>query len=230
MNTILFVSCRRNYLPKKTKTTMKYSLSILTFLILTSFTYAQATWTFEKEKNGVKAFSRIKEGKDFYEFKTVNTIEGDIYQVKKLITDIENFKEWMPNTTESKVLKKINDYNFYAYTVTSTPWPASSRDAVFLMTIEKLSDKEYKILLDGKPDYIENQKNYVRITENEGVWHLKEIAPNKVEITYVGSFNPGGYYANFVIKNNMIEGRFKTMSSFIKELKSRRVQASSENK
>lgn len=183
-----------------------------------SFVYGQENWTLEKTKSGVKAYSRIKDGADYYEFRTIFRVEANLIEAKNLVTDVTNFKNWLPNTIDSKLLKKINDSLYYGYTVTETPWPLSDRDLVFKATVKKVGSKLYSILLEGTPDYFAKDKSKVRVQEYKAQWIIKEIQPNVVTVYYQASFNPGSTYPSWMIKNSMIDARIQTSLNFRAQL------------
>lgn len=189
-------------------------LSFLFFLPLT----AQFDWEKEEYREGIQAYSRIKEGTDYYEFRTVFTTKSTIYKAKKLITDLSNLKNWLPNTLDSRLLEKVSDTEFYGYTVTDAPWPASNRDLVFKMVVKGHSSKSYTITLEGEPDYYPIQNGKVRVLEYKSVWKIDLKKENLIEIDYSASFNPGTSYPNWLIKNSMVDARIETSLNFRKQL------------
>lgn len=196
---------------------MKPLLFVFSFVFAYS-SFAQNDWVKESEENGIKAYSRLKEGKDYYEFRTVFTAKTTIYEAKKLITKIDNLKTWLPSTLESKLLDKVSDTEFYGYTVTDAPWPASNRDLVFKMTVKRHSSKSYTITLKGEPDYYPKQSDKVRVYEYLAVWKIDLKKDNLIEVDYTASFNPGSTYPNWLIKNSMVEARIETSLNFRKQL------------
>ena len=197
---------------------MRTTSIILIFLAVTLSAVGQDVWEKEMNENGIQAYSRMKKGKDYYEFRTVFTTESTLYKAKKLITNIEGMKKWLPSTLESKLLKKVSDTEFYGYTVSDAPWPASDRDLVFKMTVKRHSSKSYTITLKGEPDYHPIQSDYVRVLEYVAVWKIDVVGENLIEIDYTASFNPGSTYPNWLIKNSMIEARMETSLNFRKQL------------
>lgn len=194
------------------------SIALLFSLVLTLSVFGQGEWEKETYKDGIQSYSRIKEGKDYYEFRTVFTTKSTIYEAKKLITNIDNMKNWLPSTLDSKLLEKVSGTEFYGYTVTDTPWPASNRDLVFKMTVKRYSSKSYTITLKGAPDYYSLQSGKVRVLEYFAVWKIDLKDDNLIEIDYTASFNPGSTYPNWLIKNSMVEARMATSLNFRREL------------
>lgn len=194
------------------------SITLLFSLVLSLSGFAQDEWEKETKKDGIQAYSRIKKGKDYYEFRTVFTTKSTIYKAKKLITNIDNMKNWLPSTLDSKLLEKVSDTEFYGYTVSDAPWPASNRDLVFKMTVNRHSSKSYTITLKGEPDYYPIQSGKVRVYEYIAVWKIDLKEESLIEIDYTASFNPGSSYPNWLIKNSMVEARMQTSINFRREL------------
>jgi len=197
---------------------MIYQKLFLSLLFFPLTMFAQNTWTPEKEENSIKAFSRFKQGKDYYEYRTIFTVNEPIHKVAALIGDVSNFKNWMPNTVQSRILKIENDSTFYAYTETSAPWPASNRDAVFKAS-RRQKGNTITFLFEGKSNYIPEQKGKVRVKDYFAQWRLIQLGPNKTQIEYIGSFDPGKSYPNWMVKNSIIDARIESSKKLIQALK-----------
>lgn len=180
---------------------------------------AQDAWVEEKSEGGIKAYARIKSGKKYYEFRAVFQTKGNLKKAVQIVTDVDNFKNWMPNTLESKIVKKVNDSTFYAYTVTSAPKPASTRDAAFKVTRKRNNATSYSIIMEGKPESYPIQSGKVRVKEYFAVWKITQIAPDLIEVDYIASFNPGDSFPNWMIKNSLIDARIKISKLFIEQMK-----------
>ena len=50
-------------------------------------------------------------------------------------------------------------------------------------------------------------------------WTIIEIAPNKTQIEYIGSFDPGKSYPNWMVKNSIIDARIESSKKLIQALK-----------
>ncbi|MEX1192023.1 MAG: START domain-containing protein [Brumimicrobium sp.] len=198
---------------------MKYLFSFL-FSLFSFLVSSQSEWIEEESKEDIKAYSRIKEGKDYYEFRTVFEVNTSLITARKLISNISHFKNWLPSTLESKVLKVVSDSVLYAYTVTEAPWPASKRDLVFKVTKRKTGNNTYSIIMEGKPDFHPLQKDMIRVQEYNAIWKITKLNANLVKIDYSASFNPGSTYPNWIIKNSLVEARIQTSLNFIEEVKS----------
>lgn len=181
---------------------------VLVAIVSTLFT-VDASWEKEEEEDGITVYTREKSGKDYLEYRSDFIVESSLKRVKEVLVDIESYKDWMPSTLESKLLNKVNDSLFYAYSVADTPWPASNRDLVFKGIVANSGKSSCTITYTSSPNAIEHHPDYVRIEEYTAVWKLEEIAPNKVSLSYVFSFDPGSSYPSWMIKGSIISARIE---------------------
>ena len=176
------------------------------------------SWVLEYDKDQILAYARIKEGVNYYEFKTELISDADIKQVVKVLMKVSKFKEWMPNTLESKVLKEKSSHEKIAYTLSSVPWPMSPRDLIFSMKLSYLDKNSAKIELEGLYDYIPHHKDHVRVKDYQAVWTLKSKG-GKIHIGHYVSFDPDTSASMWMIKNSMVKARVSVLEGLKAELK-----------
>jgi len=192
---------------------------LFVFLMCSSLiTLKDSPWTFEKKVDEIKAYSRIKNGTDYYEFRTTFYVNSNLTKVTQVVMDINDFKNWLPNTKNSKVLKRINSNTSYGYTVTSTPWPLSERDLVFKMTKKKIDENNYHIILVGEEDYHPKQNGKVRVKDYNAIWKIKKTKSG-VHVDYIASFDPDSNTPTWMIKNSMITARIEVSKALQNKLK-----------
>jgi ribosome-associated toxin RatA of RatAB toxin-antitoxin module len=195
----------------------KYCL--LLFLFLPCEYWSQQKWTQEKNVDGIRAYSRMKEGKDYYEFRTVFHVSTSLKKLSDFIFDVGNFIKWQPNCLESRVLRRESEDVIIGYTISDAPWPSTDRDVAFRVTRKYVNEKLITISIESRSDYYPVQKSYVRVYEYQAVWKLTETGPNMVEIEFIASFNPGKSTPNWVVKNGIIDARIETAKALIKALR-----------
>jgi hypothetical protein len=191
--------------------------SVLIAVIISSLISTNNSWDFEKHEDGINAYSRIKDGTNYYEFRTTFTVKSQLDEVIGILTNVTNFENWLPNTKKSKILNRVNATTLYGYTVTETPWPLSDRDLVFKMTKTKLTDTRYQIRLEGEEHYYPEQSGKVRVKSYIAVWDIKK-STNGVLIDYTASFDPDSSSPYWMIKNSMINARIEVCQALKKEL------------
>ncbi|MFN0203558.1 MAG: START domain-containing protein [Bacteroidia bacterium] len=140
---------------------MKQHFFFLLFLFSMPILFAQK-WVYQKEAKGVKGYTASSDG--IFRLKLVTTINGTLTACSGTMADVPNFNKWNTNVISSKILKKLDTYNFHIYATMDMPWPVSDRDIVFHSTFsqdEKTKIVRYKTVC--KPDLHPAQANFTRI-------------------------------------------------------------------
>src|SRR5688572_1656037 len=107
---------------------MKTSFISLFILIITTIIsspgFAQ-DWRLSKQKNGISIYDAATPNSNFKSIKVVCTLAGSYDKLVKIITDVNHHKDWVYHNKEASLLKTVNPFDFYYYTVTTLPWPAT---------------------------------------------------------------------------------------------------------
>lgn len=183
-------------------------------LILVSFSYADAPADFavEKEKNGVKVFTRKIEGSALKEFKGVTTIKTSLMSLLALMDDTDAYTKWLYNVTASKLVQKINLKERVTYTVIHAPWPVSDRDtATYSKIVQDKKTKTVTIYLKGVPSQYPAQSGKVRVPALKGFW---QFVPNKngyVTVIYQVHSDPGGSIPDAIANSTTTDIPYHTL-------------------
>jgi len=96
---------------------MQRTLFIFFFLSLFSFPllFAQDGWQLERDKNGVKVYTRKTQTSNMKDSRAIAVVNSDTREVLNLLLDFENHWKWMDRIKISRTLKKISDNEFYVY-------------------------------------------------------------------------------------------------------------------
>lgn len=190
---------------------------VVLFFVPLSIIFPTNPWEFEQESEGIKAYSRLKANTSYYEFKTVTEMNSSAKRIVNILTDIDGFENWLTNTTKSKVLEKQASNVWIGYTVTSTPWPLSSRDLVFKMEQVKINSNTFRLILTGMPDYIPLESDYVRLKDYEAEWIISETN-GVTTIEHIASFDPDSSTPAWMVKNSMVSARIEVLAALQEKL------------
>jgi len=187
------------------------------FFVMSHYSYAQNTWEIDKNKEGIKVYTRVEEGSDFKSFKAVTTVAATKNEVLKVLKNADEYSTWYGYTKTSTLLKLEKDVQ-YNYVETIFPWPYRNRDMVYRMSIEVLTTGAIKIALKGIPDYMQEKDGIVRMKEAEGYILLQPV-DNGTEVIYIFHSEPGDNIPPWLANNSIAELPFKTLSGLRKILK-----------
>jgi START domain len=180
-------------------------------LALLVSTAGAADWTLEKQAEGIDVYTRPVPGSEIKEFRGEGVVSVDSDAIVTLLRDSDRFKEWFPNTIESKLLKRDGDVSFQ-YSVMSTPWPISDRDNVFRSVTKR--DKKtggVEISVSAAPTEFPIQSGRHRVTKARGSWRLTPRGPDKTLVTFTMHLEPGGGLPDWLVNARVVATPFEAL-------------------
>jgi len=182
--------------------------------------FSQNNWEIDKNKDGIKVYTRALKDSDFKSFKAVIEVSASSDEIIKILKNADAYTKWYGYTKTSKLLKTKNEIQ-YNYVETIFPWPYENRDMVYKMSIKKYSSGAVKVLLKGLPNYFPEKKGIVRMKKAEGYILLKP-KNGKTEIIFYMQIDPGGNIPSWLANNSIASLPFETLSGLRKILKERK--------
>jgi hypothetical protein len=192
---------------------MNKLITTFTFLFIVISLFAQDSWKLERDKHGIKVFTRKSTKATMKESKTEIFIKGAPEQIIKEFKDIENHKTWMHRISTSKVLKKINENEYHAYYIASAPWPVSNRDIVIHYKINKEANGNYTIVSTGIPNELPKKPDLVRITKLYSTWEFIKQPDGNTKIIYTTMAEPGGNIPEWLVNSGATDSPFNTVEA-----------------
>ncbi len=197
---------------------VKYCSFVIVCSLLFSFCLsAQSDWKLEKDKNGIKVFTRKLPEASLKDYRVEATFDMSVDKLLKIITDFENYKNWFANTAECYLIEKVSDTELIQYFEAKAPWPVSNRDCVTRFKINKKSNGNIRIDLDLAEGYYKDKKNVVHIPAFEGYWELTKIADNKVKAVQQVASDPGGGIPDWLANAFIVDTPFDSFSNLKKQ-------------
>jgi len=195
----------------------KFLLLILLFII----PFPESDWNLKKDKDGIKIYTRSIEGSSFDEFRGITTIENSsLEEVLSVIFDVKNYESLFPDCMNPKVLKQDGKYYDIHYIQVKAPWPVKNRDTVYEQkAVVDENGKHAFVSLKPLPDFIAEDKDFVRIREGSGFWELDEDEGNNVKVTYQFHGEPGGDIPAWLANSFVVTQPFQTLVNLKNRLK-----------
>lgn len=150
-------------------------------------------WTFVKEKDGIKVYTRLESNSSLKSFKGEVTFQASLEKVYSMLGTDKNNDWWPTAITEVKVLGYDENKYIQYYLVYNLPWPFKNRDIVTETTIitDTVSGVR-KYVASPLPNKVPEKSNLVRIKEYHQTWTVQHENKGYVHVTLEGSLNPGG--------------------------------------
>ena len=195
------------------------SLGVAFFLTLGPADAASAAeWELEKQADGIDVYTRPVAGSDIKEFKSKGVIGIEIEAIVALLRDSSRFKDWFPNTKESKLLERDGAVS-YQYSVMSTPWPIADRDNVFLSVLTRdKSTGRVDISVEAAPDAHPIQRGRHRVTRAKGSWRLTPQGPHETHVVFTMHLEPGGGIPDWMVNARIVATPFEALVNLRKIL------------
>jgi hypothetical protein len=167
-------------------------LSLLIFFSTLAALHAQQ-WNLEKDKDGIKVYTRPEPGSNFKAFKGETEVHATLEAVSAIIEDVEQFDEWDKDVKEIRVLERQPDKMLKYYVVYDLPWPIQDRD-LCIEAVFSFDKKNGNKLLVSRPipDAVPANKDLVRIIDYWQQWILEPKENGMVHITVEGFADPAG--------------------------------------
>jgi hypothetical protein len=176
-----------------------------------SFASHSNNWKLVKTENDIKIYTRDSESSKIKEFKAVTIVTAKMDYIDKLIENISDYPKWQANIASANVLKQITKTTRYIYYTTCVPWPLTNRDVVLFSEKKIDADGTITYTLTGKPDYIKEKKNFIRIRNIKSICRIKPLENDKIEITFESFGDPEGSIPDSVINLFMADSPYRTL-------------------
>ena len=161
------------------------------FLLYTVQVNATGNWNLIKNDSGIKVYTKSESKTNQIEIKAISTTQSTLEAFAALMTDVDNFQEWMYAAEESSLIKKNNNFHFSYYLLSDMPWPAEDRDVVLDFRI--LRNTESNMIYTQSSNIkgmIPEKENIQRIDAVESSWQFISMGDNKVKIIFKTRITP----------------------------------------
>lgn len=180
-------------------------------VILNTGLFAQV-WNFNKEKDGIKIYTRIAENSSFKCFKGETVYNTTMEKLNMYIGNVQNLDWWDKNLREIRILSSESEKVIRYYLIYDVPWPLSDRDLCVeaKITNDPLTGER---VVSAKPliDVVPEKEGIVRIRNYWQKWTLKPIGNNKVQAVLEGFVDPGGSVPAWLYNMVIVDTPLKIM-------------------
>ena len=201
------------------KPLVKNILLLLFGLLPGALAFAQKDWTLVNNENWIQIYKSDMPSSNYKRIKVECTIDGTIDKLVRILNDVNNYKNWIYNTRDAYLLKRVSSNEYYYYTETTLPWPMQNRDVVVHIKIQRDSHS-LSIAAFGEPDYMPLVNGKVRVPRSANTWEVTVPEPNKLHIVYVFEADPGGHIPSWLVNTFVNKGPYESFKRLAQTLKS----------
>ena len=193
-------------------------MKILSTLLLLSLTWgvsAPVDWTLAKEKNGVKVYTRIKEGQKLKELKAVATYNCTKDNLYKTFIDIQNMYQWYDMVEKVELLKQISPTEGVYKIFFDFPSLAGDRYSTIKASIKKEANGDLKVETRFYPIDHKPEADYVYVKNIESAWRISG-KDGQLAIEHTAFMDPSGSIPNWIINATLTDGPINTLTNLRK--------------
>lgn len=178
-------------------------------LLVSGWAHAE-DWKLAKEEGGIKVYLSEVSGSKYKAYRGVTRIKSDVASLRALQEDVNGSCEWIHACAEQRLLKHEGAES-WVYTRFEMPWPVAARDSILHVTTRENPDGSLVRNLEGLPQYIPADKDYVRVPSVEGEWRFVPEQDGWVEVIYQVHTEPGGSVPSWLANSFVVEAPLNTL-------------------
>ena len=145
-------------------------------------------WRLKKEKDGIQIYTRwieAEEGRKARQMHAMMKVRASLHAAVISILDDGEVRNWLNRAKEYYHFDKKDDFHWYAYTQFSIPWPLDNQDLITFNTLsQEEKTKNVLVILEGRPDYRDEEKGVQRIPHFDGSWEFKPMPDGTIQVDY----------------------------------------------
>ncbi len=192
---------------------MKYFIfSVLVISILGNL-QAQNDWALEKDKNGIKVWTRKRPNSSLKEYKGVTIINATVDELVEIFKNTKLHDQFLYKAQPGsvKVVKKNSDDDFYTYMIVNAPI-VKDRDVVTHYKLTKDSKTGIATFeLEAAPNLVPINSDYVRVPEMKGYWKFISKG-NSTEVIHQAYSLTGGNIPSGLANSAAVDTPFSMLS------------------
>jgi hypothetical protein len=195
---------------------------IIVILMLTSGfvnSYAQESWKFHTEKDGVRVYTKSLLTSRIKAIKVESILNASASQFVSVIMDIDKSTEWVYNTKSSVLVRQVSPSELFYYSEITLPWPAQNRD--FIAHIAVAQNPATKMITIDAPcvsGWVPVKPGIVRVTQSQGKWIVSPLSKKHIKVEYTIAVDPGGSIPAWLVNLVASQGPLESFKMLKRQL------------
>jgi hypothetical protein len=179
---------------------MKATGIICAVLFTSAITHAakEDNWTLTKSKDGISSYVGTTGANGITPTRVEMTVPASTEKVVRVIANMDEYDKWVPYCKKSYTIQQVSDTCSYGYQRISAPMVAD-RDIAVRLTVRKIGNKDYEILVTAVPNFIKSESGAIRIQHMIARYHVYAGANNLTHIEQVNEVDIGGRIPAFML-------------------------------
>lgn len=179
-------------------------LAWLLCLALATPTHAEAplsdlddSWRLVSDRNDIRVYMRHRDESRLKTFRGITRIQlADPHALAAVLNDYDTYPRWLHFVNSAEEIRRDSDLLRYLRFTTLLPWPLANREAVLqtkVLPFLSAPEPYLEVHLTNAPEQLPVNDRYLRFPEIEGLFGVRDVGDNHLEVTYQLVLDPGGY-------------------------------------
>ena len=187
-----------------------------TLLLLTAFCFlfgginAQEDWELQKDKEGIKVWTKDYPNSKFKQFKATAVIESSLENVVAVFLDIENMGAWYDRIEKVTLVEKVSDLEGTYVIDFELPWPVADRISAVRSVMHYDAKTNVVTVKTRYEEGIIKESDGLVVTDMHSEWILTQVEGG-VDIFHKGYMHPSGTLPAWIANSGVKDGPVKTL-------------------
>lgn len=187
--------------------------------LFVAFNLQAQNWVLQKEEDSIRIYTAHTETSKIKSIKAEFTLHSTREALFEQLLRADLYHEWQFNTVESKILEHINHHEVVYYCEVEAPWPVSNRDLIIhLKVVDNPGSNEFVIQTRAESNRIPLKNGVVRVPHTRGDWHVKQVGPQMLKVSFEFQVDPGGYVPAWLVNLTCAQAPFQTFRNLMSRL------------
>ncbi|GAB4038981.1 START domain-containing protein [Spirosoma gilvum] len=200
--------------------------SVWAFLLsMSALGQGRDEWKLEKDKNGIRVYSRHLDGSRLKEIRVDCDIQASLSQLVAFLSDVDQYSQVVYKNKSAQLLRRVSETEFYYYSESEMPWPATNRDLVIHLRLAyDPTSRVLQINTNSVTDMVPPKEGLVRVAFWQAVWHVSALADNKMHVSYTFQVDPGGTLPAWLVNATAAVGPYQSFLNMREKIQLPRYQ------
>jgi hypothetical protein len=175
--------------------------------------FCQTDWELQKDKKGIKVWTKDYPNSKFKQFKATATFEADLKNIVAVFLDIENMEAWYDRIGKVTLVQKVSDMEGIYKIDFNLPWPIKDRISAVRAVLSYDPDTNVVTVKTKYEDGIITESDRLVVTDIHSEWILTPTEGGMVDIFHKGYMHPAGSLPSWIANSGVKDGPVKTLTA-----------------
>lgn len=192
---------------------MRAILLLAIFTLIGTAGFGQKDWELQKDKKGVKVWTKDYPDSNFKQFKATTKLKAELKNVVAVFLDIENMGVWYDRVEKVTMVEKFSEMEGTYKIDFELPWPVKDRISAVRATLSHDPITNVVTVRTKYEDGIITNPDRLLVTDIHSEWILTPVEGGFVDIFHKGYMHPAGSLPSWIANSGVKEGPVKTLTA-----------------